>query len=131
MVSSQKVALTSAVNAFGPAAVPCRNEVLVRPPPTTGSVGSEDTSRVAVSTIVLPIRPDSRTEFGLVTIAWVIPTMSACGERSEEGVERLDSVKLILFVGWFSRNGVISTMGILGGPGLGDIDKPCASTVVP
>lgn len=91
-VSIQKVEVTSAETAFGPCAgVPCRNAVLEVPPPTTGRIGCVETLSVVVFRTVSPVKAVVKTEFGLFTIAWVMPTISAGGDRKADGMERFDS----------------------------------------
>jgi hypothetical protein len=103
--------------------------VFASPPPTTGVVGSEETSNTIVFLIVCPDIAAARTEFGLSTIACVMPTISPGGDREFDGVERLDSGNCI-FVTVPMVKGVISLIVIFGGPATG-VAMPWASTVVP
>jgi hypothetical protein len=117
--------VTSTDWALGPAAgAPCKNAVLARPPPTTGVAGSDEICSTTVPLIFCPAIAAMSTEFGLSTIACVIPVISAGGERKLDGFDRSDSENGIFFAVPMT-NGVMSTLWICGGPAT-SVARPCA-----
>src|SRR5260370_6411157 len=119
-VSIQNIAVTNALCALGPAVgAPCKKAVLASPPPTTGVAGSVEMIRAMVCVIVCPAIAADRTELGLSTIAWVMPAVSAGGERKAVGVARSDSGNVNFLAAFPMRNGVMSTGTMIGGPATG------------
>jgi hypothetical protein len=103
--------------AFGPAVgAPCEKAVFERPPPTTGVAGSDEIIRTTVCVMFCPAIAADRTEFGLSTIACVMPAMSAGGDRNWVGVAKFDSGKGIFLAALPIAKGVMSTGLMVGGP---------------
>src|SRR6266581_69278 len=137
-VSIQNVASILIACAFGPpaAALPTRKAMLSVPPPTSGAAGWLETEIVVVEMTFCDAMWLRRIVLGSFSMACVIvpaamKEVRSCGIR---GVSLLVAVWLgnvILLPGEPMANGVMSTAGIVGFPGLGPDEVPWASTVVP
>ena len=116
-------------SALGPAGPPARKAVLLVPPPMVGGGGAVvDTSRTVIDMIVCPWIAVASTELGLFTIACVIPTICAGGDRNALGRAR-----------FCCSNGTIGPCTGMGsmltgwntGPPCTAGEMPCARMVVP
>src|SRR6185312_14855083 len=115
----QKVASIWTVRAFGAFASPSRKAILEVPPPELGGFCLATDVEIwitVVEVIVFPTSAAARTEFGLSTIACVMPTMSPGGLRNALGVARFCEAKWTLLAGLPIVNGVMSTGANAGGP---------------
>ena len=118
-------------------ASPWRKAMLAVPPPTSGAVGFVETVKTVVLVMVFPLLAVRNTLFGSSRMAWVmVPSamnlLRSCGSLGVSVADAFWLANGTLLLRLPITNGVMSTLGMVGGPAMLEVGaRHWALMVVP